>query len=99
MALIIGNDDYPESPLKNPVNDATDMASTLGQLGFEVIKEVNLDKQHMDDAVRKFGDRLSSTDVALFYFAGHGMQLEGNNYLIPVDSGIAREDEVPYRAF
>jgi formylglycine-generating enzyme required for sulfatase activity len=99
LALVIGNDDYPEAPLKNPRNDARDMAAMLARLGFEVIHEDNRTKQQMEELVRAFGDRLKPGMVGLFYFAGHGMQLSGRNYLIPVQSGIQREDEVQYHAF
>jgi hypothetical protein len=99
LALVIGNDDYPEAPLRNPLNDARDMAAALGRLGFEVIHKDNLNKEQMEGLVRQFGDRLRPGMVGLFYFAGHGMQLNGRNYLIPVDSGIQREDEVRYHAF
>lgn len=99
LALVIGNDDYPEAPLRNPLNDARDMAAMLARLGFEVIHEDNRNKQQMEELVRRFGDRLRPGMVGMFYFAGHGIQLKDHNYLIPVQSGIQREDEVPYHAF
>jgi|GEM_PF-911217 len=99
LALVIGNSNYSDSPLKNPVNDARSMSRALQNLGFSVIAKENLTQEAMNDAVRDFGDRLTSGTVGLFYFAGHGMQVKGKNYLIPINSGIKREDEVPYRAF
>ena len=99
QALVIGNGDYPEAPLSNPVNDARDMAKALTGLGFAVVAKENLGLEAIGQAVREFGDRLRGDDVGLFYFAGHGMQVKGANYLIPVRSGIQREDEVPFHAF
>ena len=94
-ALIIGNSAYRQSPLVNPVNDAQAMAATLGSLGFAVTKLENASKSQMSDALRKFGDAIQNGGIGLFYFAGHGMQVSGQNFLIPVDANIAREDEVP----
>ena len=99
LALVIGNSDYAEAPLNNPVNDARDMAQALRGLGFEVIIRENQSQEGMNEAAREFGDRLGEGMVGLFFYAGHGMQVKGKNYLIPVQSGIKREDEVPYRAF
>ncbi len=100
LALVIGNEDYPEAPLTNPLNDARDMAKTLTSLGFEVMHYENQTKEKMERVTREFGDRLrNSQGIGLFYFAGHGMQLAGKNYLVPVNSGIQREDEVEYHAF
>lgn len=93
-ALIIGNSAYGQSPLVNPVNDAQAMAATLGSLGFTVTKLENASKSQMSDALRKFGDAIQNGGIGLFYFAGHGMQVGGQNFLIPVDANIAREDEV-----
>jgi len=99
LALVIGNSTYAEAPLLNPVNDARDMAKALRGLGFEVIIRENQSQEGMNEAAREFGDRLGEGMVGLFYYAGHGMQVKGKNYLIPVQSGIKREDEVPFRAF
>lgn len=94
VALVIGNGDYKNSPLKNPVNDATDMAKKLEALGFKVKRLLNADQVEMKKAVRQFGVDLKKGGVGLFYYAGHGMQVKGNNYLIPVGVDIAEEDEV-----
>ena len=99
QALLIGNGDYPEAPLSNPLNDARDMAKTLTGLGFAVVEKENLGLAAMAQAVREFGDRLHAGDVGVFYFAGHGAQVKGVNYLIPVHASIQREDEVPFHAF
>lgn len=99
LALVIGNSAYKVGALKNPANDARDMARALRGLGFEVIERQNLTREAFAGAVREFGDRLRGASVGLFYFAGHGLQVRGRNFLVPVDADIAREDEVPYRSF
>lgn len=96
MALVIGNGSYPSAPLKNPVNDARAMARTLKELGFEVTLRENVGQRDMAAVVRQFGSSISPGSAALFYFAGHGMQVKGRNYLVPVDADIQLEDEVPY---
>lgn len=98
IALVIGNADYTVAPpLGNPVNDARDMAEALKQVGFEVISGENLSQQAMDDKIRQFGGKLREGGVGLFYYAGHGMQAYGENYLIPVDADIRDETEVKYK--
>lgn len=98
LALIIGNGAYPASPLKNPVNDANDMADTLNTLGFEVILAIDSDRKSMVQAISKFGDKLPGIDVGLFYYAGHGIQIDGRNYLIPVDAQIRMESEIEFES-
>jgi len=98
VALVIGNGAYKHFPLKNPVNDARGMAAALQQCGFRVTKLENGTREAMFTALRQFGDRIMDGGVGLFYFAGHGMQVKGKNYLIPVGADIAREDEVPAQA-
>jgi uncharacterized caspase-like protein len=99
-ALVIGNADYTKArALANPANDAADIAKSLADLGFTVISGTNLDLKQMNDKVREFGDQLkASGGVGLFYYAGHGIQVGGKNYLIPVDADIPREDEVDFNA-
>ena len=98
VALVIGNAGYRTMPLTNPVNDARAVADALDKLGFKVIRVENATQQQMFEAVREFGDALGG-GVGLFYFAGHGVQVKGHNYLIPVDAAIEREDEVAFKAF
>lgn len=98
VALVIGNASYSSAPLANPLNDARAVSQQLRRLGFEVISLENASQKQMHDAVRKFGDALTQ-GVGLFYYAGHGVQVKGRNYLVPVDAQIEREDEVPYKAF
>jgi len=99
-ALVIGNADYTVArKLANSSNDATDMANSLRGLGFDVVSGVNLNLKQMNDKVREFGDKLKANGgVGLFYYAGHGIQVSGRNYLIPVDAAIPREDEVDFNA-
>lgn len=98
LALVVGNGAYKDSPLSNPVNDAVLMAKTLKKAGFKVIEKHDLDFQEMNQAIDDFGETLSPKDAGLFYYAGHGVQCKGRNYLIPVDSGIKNENEIKYRA-
>ena len=97
-ALVIGNASYKEGPLKNPANDAEDMAAVLGRLGFDVVKLVDADLRRMEDAVMEFGRRLRDGGVGLFYFAGHGVQVAGVNYLIPIGARIESEGDVRYES-
>lgn len=85
VALVIGNQDYELSPLINPINDANLIAEALRDVGFDVILRENLNNQEFDEAVKEFGSRLVPGGVALFYYAGHGVQFADRNYLVPVD--------------
>jgi uncharacterized caspase-like protein len=97
VALVVGNANYKSSPLKNPRNDAQDMAASLKRMGFVVIERYDTSRETFALAVREFGDQLRGASVGLFYFAGHGLQVKGRNFLVPTDTDVAREDEVPYR--
>jgi hypothetical protein len=97
-ALVIGNNAYQAAPLKNPVNDAEDMSRVLTSLGFRVTLLKNVDRRSMEDSIRSFGRQLKHGGVGLFYFAGHGMQVEGRNYLIPVNARIESESDIKYEA-
>ena len=94
VALVIGNATYRDAPLSNPPNDARDMAAALRRTGFEVIELIDGTQKEMNRAIAKFGERLSSDSVALFYYAGHGMQVRGKNYLIPIDAQITNETSI-----
>ena len=98
IALVIGNSRYKQAPLTNPVNDARAIAKALAQSGFAVTEKEDLSQKDMHIALRDFGDALKQGGVGLFYFAGHGVQVKGRNYLIPVDADIEREDEVVYNS-
>lgn len=92
MALVIGNADYPRgAALFNPLNDARAMAERLRELGFEVDYHVNLPQREMNRVIGLWGSRLPADAVALFYYAGHGLQIAGRNYLVPVDARIVGE--------
>jgi hypothetical protein len=99
VALVIGNGSYSFSPLLNPVNDARAISEALQFMGFQVIRLENATIRQMSDAARDFGDTLQKGDVGLFFYAGHGMQIKGRNYLIPIGADIQREDEVSFNAF
>ncbi|MBI5108164.1 MAG: caspase family protein [Rhodocyclales bacterium] len=94
LALVIGNGGYRDAPLKNPVNDARALAAGLSALGFEVLKGEDLGQREMTRLIARFGERLAGHDVGMFFFAGHGIQIRGKNYLIPVDAQIASENSV-----
>jgi hypothetical protein len=86
-ALVIGNSAYLTSPLKNPANDARVMAKTLRDLGFTVDERTNLTRDEMMRAVDGFGRTIREGGVGLFYYAGHGMQVSGENYLLSIEAG------------
>jgi hypothetical protein len=99
FALVIGNSNYSNLPkLQNSINDARLITQSLRSAGFQVSTYENLDMGDMQNAIRAFGDRLSKTDVGLFYYAGHAVQVKGKNYLIPVKENIKKSFEVQSRA-
>ena len=98
LALVIGNGAYQEVPLLNPLNDARAMEQSLRAAGFDVLKHENLAKRALEDEIRAFGKRLRAGGVGLFYFAGHGVQVNGYNYLVPIGSTIDKEQDVEYEA-
>lgn len=98
IALVIGNANYTVGKLKTPLNDATDMANALKELGFEVILLKDSSKRQMDDALDQFTTRINQGYVGLFYYAGHGMEVEGENYLIPVNAQIKYKKDVEYES-
>jgi hypothetical protein len=94
VALVIGNSNYQRSPLANPSQDAIDMSKALKNLDFEVDSFTNLDRVQMRQAIRDFGEKLKHADVGLFYYAGHGIQIKGRNYLVPLKVDVHSADEV-----
>lgn len=95
VALVIGNSDYQvASKLKNPTNDAAAMADALGQLGFKVARKTNVTITDFEKAVGDFGRSLGKGDVALFFFAGHGLQVKGENFLLPTEVDLTEEAQV-----
>ena len=100
VALVVGNADYVEAAarLRNPVNDATGVAAALRRLGFEVIEGRNLDREGFFDKIVAFDDAARSAEMALFFYAGHGLQVNGRNYLGPVDMKLERRQDLSRRA-
>ena len=94
MALLIGNKHYKASPLSNPLNDVNAMRLKLTQLGFKVTVKHNLNRANMRTVIRNFSTRLRKGDMALVYYSGHGAQVKGQNYLIPVNNDIKKEFEI-----
>ena len=99
VALVIGNANYKHGGrLANPVNDASDFAAVLRKLGFDVIEGRDLDKRGMEEKIAQFARRLDKASIGLFFYAGHGMQVNGDNWLIPIDARIEGGDLRPDRA-
>lgn len=99
VALIIGNSNYTYAPkLVNPKNDAEDVASILKRLNFQVYLKTDATLETMADAIFSFGESLKGGGVGLFYYSGHGLQVKGENYLLPVDANLMREDDVKRKA-
>ncbi len=96
LALVIGNSQYVGAPLRNPGNDAHAIHTTLSALGFDVVERTDLDAEGMNQVIQEFGDHLAQQPgaVGLFYYAGHGVQAKGMNYLIPVGRSYQTEAEV-----
>ena len=100
VALVVGNGAYAGAPLKNPANDARDVAEALKRLGFEVLGPcLDQSAEQMEESIQAFGRRLAAPGAAgVFYYAGHGVQANGRNYLVPVGVEIATESQLKYRA-
>lgn len=96
-ALVVGNAAYRDAPLRNPVNDARAVAATLRELGFAVTVRENLTFTQMRDALRAVVLESRTAEVRVVYFAGHGLQLRGRNYLLPVDVVLKNEDDIRAR--
>lgn len=97
IALVVGNSAYQSTlELKNPKNDAAEVAAALRRLGFEVFEGHDLDKRAMERLIRQFGVKLSGADLALFFYAGHGVAIGGQNYLVPTDARLASEGDADF---
>jgi uncharacterized caspase-like protein len=97
LALLIGNSSYTHGGnLRNPLNDVRDVKAALEELGFRVMKHENCTQRAMKEAIDRFGEELRGHDVGLFFYAGHGVQVGGDNYLIPVDAKLQSEKVVEY---
>lgn len=99
LALVIGNSTYISRPLKNPVNDADDMAAFLKSAGFKVMEVRNADIFELRSSIKKFEDSLPAYDVGLIYYSGHGIEFKGSNYLIPVDAQLKNEQDIPRQGY
>ncbi len=99
VALVIGNGAYTATTrLANPPNDAADMAAALRRLGFEVVEVLDGDWRHMMAAIREFGDRSAGAEAALFYYAGHGLQVGDTNYMLPISAELVKEQDLEFEA-
>jgi len=96
VALLIGNNQYASTPLRNAVNDAKDLSEALKELGFKVIVRENASRRDMIEAIREFGQALEGANTALFFYAGHAMQFKDRNYLIPIDAAMGSEEDVTF---
>lgn len=97
VALVIGNSTYANTVvLPNPVNDATAMATKLRNLGFDVVAGYDLDLRNMRKTVAQFARSAKGADIALLFYAGHGMQIGGQNYLVPVDASLQDETDLDF---
>ena len=94
VALVIGNGNYAIGPLRNPINDARAMSRALRGLGFEVIEKTNIDYRQTHRAIVSFGKKIQDGGVGLFFFSGHGVQIDGENYLLPIGAEISAEEHV-----
>ena len=99
VALVIGNSNYQHVPeLVNPKNDAEAVAAALARLDFEVIKGVDLNRSAFENKVREFSRAIRGADIALFYYAGHGLQVNGRNYLAPIETQLLDEADLDFEA-
>jgi hypothetical protein len=99
VALVIGNSAYKSAPaLKNPRNDAEDLAAALARLGFQVLKGTDVDQYNLKALVRSFSHEIETASIAVFFYAGHGLQVNGKNYMIPVDASFEKEADLDFEA-
>lgn len=97
LALVIGNGAYHNTAvLENPVNDARAIREALEKIGFEVLEYENIEQKDMKRVIDEFGIRLKRYNVGFFFYAGHGVQAKGDNYLIPVDAMLHSENDIEY---
>jgi uncharacterized protein len=99
VALVIGNGAYGAAgALANPANDARDMAASLREMGFDVLLRIDATRAEMADAIGQYTERARGAELALFFYAGHGAQLNGENYLLPVDAAVENEADLKLNA-
>lgn len=99
LALVVGNGAYPKWPLRNPANDARAVAQALTSVGFSTTSAIDVTLQNLDRTVSAFVAKIKQGDTVAFYYAGHGIQLEGENYLVPVDFDAKDEADAKYAAY
>src|SRR5437868_3796115 len=101
VALVVGNSSYQNAPLlPNPANDATAIAATLKNAGFDLVESrLNLTSSDMRRTLRDFADQARDADIAVVYYAGHGIEIDGTNYLIPTDARLERDTDIYDEAF
>lgn len=99
VALVVGNSAYQNAPpLPNPVNDSRAIAEALRRLGFVVIEALDKDKTGMQTVLREFASEMEGADASLFFYAGHGLQVQRRNYLVPIDASLESEVDLPFEA-
>jgi uncharacterized caspase-like protein len=97
VALVIGNGSYQSAAeLPNPPNDAADVAEALRRIGYEVVEGRDLGKSAMENRIREFGRKLDKANIAIFFYAGHGLQVGGKNYLVPIDAKLERASDLNF---
>src|SRR5436309_8946814 len=94
IALVVGNANYKNGPLRNPVNDAQAVGAVLRVLGFQVMVREDTSQRELLDSLREFSRRAAKSQVRLLFYAGHGVQVKGRNYLMPVDAEVQTEEEI-----
>src|SRR5262245_38828005 len=97
VALVVGNSGYTSAgELANPRNDAADMSAALGRVGFQVINGLDLGKASFDRKIREFAAALAGAETGLFFYAGHGLQVAGKNYLVPIDAELTTVEALDF---
>ncbi len=99
IAIVFGERDYKNGPLINPINDAKDMSDSLKKMGFDVYTYYNTDYKTMKDAIEEWYTKIPKYDVALFYYSGHGAEVNGKNYLFPIDAAVRSISDLEYVAY
>ena len=100
VALVLGNGAYQSATrLPNPPNDAADVAEALRRIGFEVVEGHDLGKNAMEHKIREFGRNLDNVSIAIFFYAGHGLQVGGKNYLVPIDAKLERPADLGFENY
>jgi len=94
VALVIGNNNYSQAPLKNPINDAKAIGKVLAHIGFDVVSAYNVNRSGMEDALERFGTKAEHAKIALVYYAGHAIQVDGINYLIPANTPVRKRRDL-----